>query len=448
MKALVTQRRAAKGVTKRSKRRLYLFLLITFVISVAGLASVVASSHTMTVASSPVASPTTSLELISARKSEPDWKRTGSSSAWRHSVPSRRTPLRRPSTRDIARPIPSPGWVPASTPSPAPATPATGFVTRNGSRLLLAGVPYRFAGSNIYNANSIDNCWYTLGSGGGLDSSLTAIGSGQKVFRAWFFQSLATKNGVRNWSAFDHTLAVAKAHGQRVIVTLGNQWGDCEDGVYKSESWYQSAYGTQLAAGMPKTYRDWVAEVIARYKDNPTILAWQLMNEAEDATSRGGGCSATASATLKAFVQSMATLVKEIDSNHLLSLGTMGSGQCGTSGVAYQDLHSVPGIDLCEYHDYAAPTVALPSNLREDVGYCNALNKPMFVGETGIQAATVGSSISTRASDFGAKFSAQFAAGVVGELIWAWRDDAHGGSSSTDYDFGPNDPVLALFNSY
>ena len=358
----------------------------------------------------------------------------------------RRTSLRLPATRVVATPSLDPRR--ASSPTASAAPTASGFVTRNGTRLVAAGAPYRFAGSNIYNANSIDNCWYTLGSGSGLDSSLTAIGSGQKVFRSWFFQSLATTNGSRNWSAFDHTLAVAKAHGQRIIATLGNQWGDCEDGAYKTESWYQSGYSIQVPAELSKTYRDWVAEAVARYKDTPTIMAWQLMNEAEDATSRGGTCSASASATLKGFTQNMAKLVKEIDSNHLLSLGTMGSGQCGTSGVAYRDLHAVPGIDLCEYHDYGAPDAALPGDLQADLGYCNALNKPLFVGETGIELKTVGNSVSTRASDFAAKFIAQFRAGVVGELVWNWRDAAHGGSSTADYDFGPNDPILGTFNAY
>ena len=89
------------------------------------------------------------------------------------------------------------------------------FVSRAGTRLFLDGQPYRFTGLNIYNANSQNNCWYSLGAGSGLDSSLAAIGSGQEAFRAWFFQRLATTDGHRDWSAFDHTLAVAAARGQR-----------------------------------------------------------------------------------------------------------------------------------------------------------------------------------------------------------------------------------------
>lgn len=103
---------------------------------------------------------------------------------------------------------------------------------------MLGGAPFRFTGLNIYNANSTGSCWYDLASGSTLGDSLTAIGHGTEAMRAWFFQSLATRNGTRDWSAFDHTLAVARSHGVKVIVTLGNQWGDCETGGYRNDQWY------------------------------------------------------------------------------------------------------------------------------------------------------------------------------------------------------------------
>src|SRR5207237_4002357 len=118
------------------------------------------------------------------------------------------------------------------------------FVTRQGTQLLLQGHPYRFTGLNIYNANSTnDSCWYSMGSGPVLDKSLRQVGPGNEVFRAWFFQSLATRDGRRDWSAFDHTLEVASLNDYRVIVTLANQWGDCEPASgYNDYGWYESGY--------------------------------------------------------------------------------------------------------------------------------------------------------------------------------------------------------------
>jgi mannan endo-1,4-beta-mannosidase len=347
-------------------------------------------------------------------------------------------------------PPPSPP-PPGTTPPPAP----SGFVSRAGTQLVLNGSPYRFTGLNIYNANSVDNCWYTLGTGSALDSSLAAIGSGKEAMRTWFFQYEATRNGARDWTAFDHTLAVARSRGVRVVATLVNQWGQCEgwssypDG-YKGESWYANGYRTLPSSpGMSATYRDWVAEVVARYRNDPTILAWQLVNEAEAKTSYGGSCSSTAPATLKAFAADMASLVKSVDPNHLLSLGTIGSGQCGAAGSVYKDLHSVPGLDVCEYHDYTLAAMpgdqwnGLATRLRE----CGELGKPLFVGELGIATSSVGGLID-RATVVGSKLSAQFAAGVAGILVWDWRDAAHGGSSLGGYEIGPLDPVLGMLSAY
>jgi mannan endo-1,4-beta-mannosidase len=327
------------------------------------------------------------------------------------------------------------------------------FVTRVGRNLFLNGRPFRFTGLNIYNANSVNNCWYSLGDGPSLDASLAAIGPGQNVFRTFFFQRMATVNGQRDWTAFDHTLAVSRARGEHIIATLANQWADCEEPVpgYKTEAWYQSGYRTRLDTTVPSGYRDWVQEVVTRYRANPTIMAWQLVNEAEDGARPGGPCSPTASASLKAFAADMSQLIKSLDSNHLVSLGTIGSGQCGTIGADYQDVHSVPGIDLCEWHDYGAATNTIPGDrwngMQVRIDQCRALDKPLFVGETGIVAGTVGG-YARRAQLYADKFTAQFGAGIVGELVWDWRDGPHGGSSLDEYNVGPDDPVLSLFSSY
>jgi len=325
----------------------------------------------------------------------------------------------------------------------------TGFVSRSGMGLMLDGKPFRFDGLNVYNANSRNNCWYWLGTGPGLGASLTAIGPGQEVFRSWFFQGEATINGAHDWTAFDHALAVAAANGQHVIATLTDQWGNCDssDG-YKGLSWYQTGYATRVDPGYQETYRQWVADVVTRYRDDPTIAMWQLVNEAEARDSQGGVCrEASATQALRAFTDDVGGLVHSLDSNHLVTVGTMGSGQCGAAGGDYKTVYASPGTDVCEYHDYGSPTVVLPSSLQSRINQCTALNKPIFVGESGIQTSTAGS-LANRAAEFDNKFSAQFAAGVVGELVWDWRDALLGGSSPSGYEIGPTDPVIPLLANY
>jgi len=320
------------------------------------------------------------------------------------------------------------------------------FITRSGATLMLNGHPYRFAGLNIYNANNQGTCWYELGTTASLDQTLSAIGPAQNVFRAWFFQSLATRNGQRDWSSFDATLAVARMHDERVIATLGNDLSDCEGPapVQRTETWYGSGYASLRDAGMADTYRAWVAEVVARYRNDPTILAWQLVNEA-DLASPSGRCSPSASRTLKHFAQDMAGMVKSIDPNHLLSLGSWGLHDCGLVGAAYQDVHSVPGIDLCEIHDYSGPSSALAPQLQLRISQCRALGKPLFVGEIGVKVQDAGSPVN-RAAAIRAKLSAEFAAGVAGALVWDWANADQ--QAYSGYEVQPGDPTLQVLAAF
>ena len=100
----------------------------------------------------------------------------------------------------------------------SPSTPSN-FVQRVGKTLVLGGNPYTFTGLNAYYANGRGRCGPSVD----LGASLDAWGAGNEVVRAWFFQDLATTEGAHDWSAFDQTLATAKAHGYRVIATLANQ---------------------------------------------------------------------------------------------------------------------------------------------------------------------------------------------------------------------------------
>jgi len=320
---------------------------------------------------------------------------------------------------------------------------ASSFVQRSGRSLVLSGARYTFTGVNDYGANQ------TCGPAIGLDSSLTDWGGGggsdPRVLRAWFFQDMATTRGQRDWSRFDNTLAIAAKHGYRVIVTLANQWADCDSGYgYKTANWYQSGYKMIDPAGT-ESYRDYVRDIVTRYTDDPTILMWQLINEAEVKTGSSGACAPNAESILQAWAGDVSGLIKSIDSNHLVSIGTIGSGQCGASGTDYQTLHAIPTVDLCEYHDYGWPSTPMPGDkwngLATRISQCAADGKPLFVGESGISSTDDGGNLQARANWFKAKLSAQFAAGVVGEVVWGWE-------TSDGFGLWPGDPTLFVLAGY
>ena len=177
-------------------------------------------------------------------------------------------------------------------------------------------------------------------------------------------------------------------------------------------AWYQTGYKTVVnsvgAPGDLLTFRGYVAAVVTRYKDNPAILMWQLGNE-QYAPRNDGTCPTSAdeknaALALRAYCDDLGGLIHSIDPNHLVNLGTMGTGNCGCAalnGVSpdaaladlsmgnYQYVHASPGIDLCEYHDYGSDSTAMPGDvyngLQRRLNQAAALNKPLFVGESGIR---------------------------------------------------------------
>ena len=313
---------------------------------------------------------------------------------------------------------------------------------------MLDGSPYRFSGFNIYNANSRWNCGHEM-VGGGFDRAVTDIGAGAEVVRAWFFQSLATTGGATRLGGIrQDALGGAVPISVRVLVTLTDHWGACESTGVKGEAWYTSGYRSRVYAGERTTYRDFVAEIVARYRDDPTILMWQLVNEAESKTA-AGRCSSVD--VLRTFAADVGGLIQGLDPNHLVSLGTIGGGQCATQGRDYKTLHALPEIDVCEVHDYW-DNAPLPGDkwngFSVRVTQCNELGKPLIVGEMGRRPQTAGGTIATRAAIFGAKFAAQYGAGVDGILLWGWRNADEGGSAPLDYDIGPGDPALVHVRAY
>lgn len=319
-----------------------------------------------------------------------------------------------------------------------------GFVRACGTTLCLNGRTYRFDGFNMYYAGHCGPAF----SKADLAASL-ADQRGGGVFRMWAFENDAYNAATHsfNWAPWDNALAEANAHGFKVIMTLDNQWGDCVNSGYKNLSWWRSGYKRTDGDG-PLSYRAWVKAIVSRYAGNRAILAWQMINEGEAADSQSGTCEeANAAAAMKAFTGDIGGLIHSLDPGHLVSLGTMGSGQCGTRAADYKTVMSSPGTNLCEYHDYGSPGVPMPGDrwngLRVRLSQCAALGKPLFVGETGIQESQVGS-YAARAADFNRKFSAQDSAGVTGELIWSWNLNG----SDSGWDVGPGDPSLSLLSKY
>jgi mannan endo-1,4-beta-mannosidase len=343
----------------------------------------------------------------------------------------------------------------SSTPSQS-----SGFVERDGTSLTLNGQPDRFVGINIFMAASGG----TPASCGGelypnVDVPLSKMPNGV-VIRFWAFQNFFVSHGSFNWTNFDQVLAIAAAHDDKVIPVLANQYSYC-DGAAKDLAWYQSGYENTVEPGDVVPYLQYVTDAVNRYANNPTIAMWQLVNEGE-AVNRNGSCNESAAlAALIAFSNNVGGLIHSHDPNSLVSLGTLagysGSGAqwCGATNNDYQTLMASPGSDVCDFHDYGYPNhpMGMPfgPDLATAIEMCHADDKPLMVGETGIMADTT-AGLASRAAEFTAKFSAQFGAGVVGELMWEWTNAPDyvfpkRNTTYSDYGVFPRDPSLGVLNT-
>jgi mannan endo-1,4-beta-mannosidase len=318
------------------------------------------------------------------------------------------------------------------------------FISAKNGDLYEGANRFRFVGANRYDVSSFPpgSGKYYCGRGysdAELDRSLMELTSatGATVLRVWAFQSFTL--GGTDFSMLDRTIATAKKYGLRLIFTLENQWKDCTeadpadaDGK-KSAGWYDTGYKSPLGS-YPMSYRDYVIAIVNRYKDEPQIAMWQLMNEAESS-------DATA---LYDFVVDMAGVVKFADSQHLLSLGTIGTGQPGTSNNNYKKLHMVAGIDVVEAHDYGHPTLPIPNtnfdSIQKALNDAASLGKPFFIGESGI--AVPPDSEADRAQWFDDKIAAHWLAGTDGFLVWSWYDLTT--TNWQGWDFDVADPLSAV----
>ncbi|MHB8719595.1 MAG: cellulase family glycosylhydrolase [Candidatus Dormibacteria bacterium] len=361
----------------------------------------------------------------------------------------------------------------------APTAHAAGsdYVQRSGTQLVLQGAPWHPIGWNNYRLTNNTGGFICDPLRGVLtDAQMQALftqfrnNSGANVVRTWFFQSYYQANPAQPWAAFDRVLSNASAVGLKVIPVLTNNYASCESQLssQKTVAWYSGGYATASPAsdGYALSFLDYAKTVAQHYASNTTVALWQLVNEIDPAGCTPSSESMVASA-IHDFGKTVATAVKSVDPNHLVGLGTQGSGQCGTSGVYYAQVHGATAIDLCEYHDYHEATHAMATGdpasstdtgngLQTRLDQCQALGLPLVIGESGILAnvqpdgSASGSVTSTtlqqRASDYAAKLHAAFAAGVDGYLIWEGIPDTSDSSANVNdgaYGVGPGDPTLA-----
>ncbi|MGW2397023.1 cellulose binding domain-containing protein [Kitasatospora sp. NPDC001664] len=359
--------------------------------------------------------------------------------------------------------------------STAQADTAGSFATRCGVHFCLDGKEYYFAGTNTYD-------FFTYGSASGdtesqfmdkarIDAQFANLKADKvDVARLWMFNhenwhGFETSEGVydeQQFALFDYVIESAKAHGVRLVPVFENYW-EAYGGIDARLRWEGLSGGQPARAaffdkarcpGCFTSYKNYVSYALNRvnhysgvkYKDDPTVFAWDLMNEPRyEGQSQAENVNGT---TLRAWVDEMGAFVKGIDSKHLLGVGLEGHGTeygfGGDEGNPFVHVQQSPYIDYTSAHPYPTEhwadldiqeTKALVrswiSDSHEKVG------KPFYMGEFNVH--------NVDRSAWWREIYADFeAAGGDGSAFW-WYSDRN-----IDGKFGvlPGAPELAVFRDH
>jgi len=268
-----------------------------------------------------------------------------------------------------------PGQTVAPTPTPAPATPGTPvsdkFVTASEGKFRLAGHPYYFIGANFWqgmnlgvdgpsgNRSLLNQELDHLQQLGVTNLRVMAASEGPNTEPHRMVPALMDAPGVYDQAVLDgldYLLSQMSQRGMKAVMMLNNYW-QWSGGMGQYVSWHEKSpipypgnYGNFMAyvakfyacAECQTWYRDHIQMVINRtnsytglkYRDDPTIFAWELANEPRRYPI--------------AWINDTADYIKSLDPNHMVTTGSEGTPPGESQNFILT--HQAASIDYATIH--------------------------------------------------------------------------------------------------
>ena len=306
-----------------------------------------------------------------------------------------------------------------------------GFVQVKDGHFVRDGIPYYYVGTNF---------WYgaILGSEGqggnrtrlckeldrmkamGIDNLRILVGSdGQRGIKTKVEPTLQEAPGVYNdtiLAGLDYLLMEMGKRRMVAVLYLNNSWewsggygyyleqageGKAprpdEDG-YPAFMKFVARYATCEKAH--QLFYDYVRFILSRtnrytglkYTDDPAIMSWQIGNEPR-------AFSTEALPAFEKWLAEASALIRSLDANHLVSIGSEGSWGCENDYGVYECICADKNIDYCNIHlwpynwgwaraDHLVEDLAVSCRNTKDyidrhLAICARLSKPLVMEEFG-----------------------------------------------------------------
>jgi mannan endo-1,4-beta-mannosidase len=327
----------------------------------------------------------------------------------------------------------------------AGAIPDGAFVKVDGGNFTVADKPFTFVGANLdvmHGADERARAPETIAAAradGLTVGRVWALGEGDSTSSPWARSNVLWRVGPAEWlqggpTQLDRVLVEARKRGLRVIVTLANYWDDY-GGIRQYLAWAKLPTDTFDARDRffsdehtRAYYRAHVQALVdrvnsvsgVRYAEDPTIFAWELMNESQVSTAAG----ATAR---RSWIDEMASFIKARDPNHLVTPGVMGYTS-RAERAEWLAVCRLPTVDYCDSHLYPETTdrVATSGRLEQYIDDRVQLaryvaHKPLVFGEFGFHTDAPGYLDRPRADWFVTFLARAINDGAAGALAWIYQ---------------------------
>ncbi|WP_231757836.1 glycoside hydrolase 5 family protein [Microbulbifer elongatus] len=375
--------------------------------------------------------------------------------------------------------------------------PATAFVRVQDGHFELNGRPYHFTGANY---------WYgaylaatdperltrelDLMAAQGIDNLRVLALSEQSSLSRSVKPAVVNAPGQLNETllqGLDRLLAEMHARDMKAVLYLTNFWQwsggmsqylvwhqnaalDDPDVSGKWDEYIESTTDFYRCAPCQKQYLDTAATLTQRqntitgtpYRDDPTIMAWQLANEPR---SGGATYNATRATDYIRWVQDSAETLDRLAPNQLVSTGSEGLAGTQQQADVYLQAHDTDAIDYLTVHlwiknwgwfDSSNPESTYPvavdkatDYLSRHIAFAKQQEKPLVLEEFGVERD--GGSFSPEAStEYRDRFlaliyktieqSSRTGGPLVGSNIWTFG--GYGRSNNPEYQWRPGSDFL------